>query len=180
MIITLDTSTAKFAEMRALQNFLSILLSYTDAPGPALEPCYDLPDAPVPQQTEPVGMASVPASEAPSAIGNPTGELGKRTRRTKAEMAAAEAAGQKADSTPTPTAEGAATAQPTVTDATPESSVPKTLSIDEFRALLNEYIQKHSMEEAIGQLKAFGCNRVTEALALEPAKLSQLAAALRG
>jgi hypothetical protein len=46
--------------------------------------------------------------------------------------------------------------------------------------LLNGYIAKHSMEEAIGQLKTFGCNRVTEALALKPAMLSALAEALRG
>ncbi|HUD75659.1 MAG TPA: hypothetical protein VMQ76_11350 [Terracidiphilus sp.] len=51
---------------------------------------------------------------------------------------------------------------------------------DELRALLNGYIAKHSMEEAIGQLKTFGCNRVTEALALKPAMLSALAEALRG
>jgi hypothetical protein len=36
------------------------------------------------------------------------------------------------------------------------------------------------MEDAISQLKAFGCNRVTEALSLEPEKLNQLAEALRG
>jgi len=36
------------------------------------------------------------------------------------------------------------------------------------------------MDEAIGKLKAFGCNRVTEALNLDPVKLNELAAALRG
>jgi hypothetical protein len=55
-----------------------------------------------------------------------------------------------------------------------------TVSADELSALLNGYIAKHSMEEAIGQLKNFGCNRVTEALALEPVKLKALAEALRG
>ena len=36
------------------------------------------------------------------------------------------------------------------------------------------------MDEAIKQLKAFNCNRVTEALALDPIKLNELAAALNG
>jgi hypothetical protein len=54
------------------------------------------------------------------------------------------------------------------------------VSADELRGLLNGYIAKHSMEEAIGRLKAFGCNRVTEALALESGALNALAEALRG
>jgi hypothetical protein len=61
--------------------------------------------------------------------------------------------------------------------ATP-GTVP--VSADELRALLNGYIAKHSMEEAIGQLQHFGCNRVTEALTLDPIDLAALAGALRG
>ena len=54
------------------------------------------------------------------------------------------------------------------------------IDADQLRALLNGYIARHSMEEAIEKLRAFGCNRVTEALALESAKLNELAATLNG
>jgi hypothetical protein len=57
---------------------------------------------------------------------------------------------------------------------------PTKIDADTLRALLNAHIAKHSMEEAIAILQAFGCNRVTEALALDPAKLAELAGRLDG
>ena len=56
----------------------------------------------------------------------------------------------------------------------------KPISADELRSLFNAYISKNSMEAAIAILQSFNCNRVTEALALEPAKLNELAAKLNG
>lgn len=110
-------------------------------------------------------------------------ETTRRTRRTKAEMEAARAAAAAPAS-----ASVAPAAAPAVTAPTPEASTPASapngaaepITAEKLRALLNGYIARHSMEDAIGQLKSFGCNRVTEALALEPAKLSGLAAALLG
>jgi hypothetical protein len=94
-----------------------------------------------------------------------------RKRRTKAEMMAAEEAAKLATQTLDPPA------AETVNHTTP---TVKPASGDELRSLLNAYIQKHSMELAIDKLKAFGCNRVSEALVLEPAKLNELVEALRG
>lgn len=102
-----------------------------------------------------------------------------RHRRTKAEMAAAK------DAPADPTSAVAAGAEPTATaesvkttDANPSGGTAKPISADDLRSLLNTYIKKHGMDEAIAQLKRFGCNRVTEALALDPVKLNELAAAL--
>jgi hypothetical protein len=111
---------------------------------------------------------------APSATAGPTlvpesTPEATRKRRTKAEIAADEAAA-KQTANPTESIES----QPTGT------AKPTTVSADELRTLLNTYIAAHSMEEAIAILQAFGCGRVTEALALEPAKLNELAAKLRG
>ena len=60
----------------------------------------------------------------------------------------------------------------------PAGDPAKPISADDLRSLLNSYIKKHGMDEAIAQLKRFGCNRVTEALALDPVKLNELASAL--
>ena len=64
--------------------------------------------------------------------------------------------------------------------ATPTETSAKPITADELRASLNAYIAKHSMEEAIAILKSFGCGRVSEALALDPAKLAELAGQLNG
>jgi hypothetical protein len=76
-------------------------------------------------------------------------------------------------------ASGTAQAATAATSTAP-ASAPKPISAEELRSLLNAFISKHSMEEAIEKLRSFGCNRVTEALALEPAKLNELAAVLNG
>jgi hypothetical protein len=99
-------------------------------------------------------------------------------------MEAAKAQAAPADPTPASAVQAAAASVTTQSVTAPTATVlapeVRTVSADELRSLLNGYIAKHSMEEAIGQLKAFGCNRVTEALALEPVKLNALAEALCG
>ena len=134
---------------------------------------------------------SVPNPTPTPAVNQPAAEPGPavtRHRRTKAEIAADEAAAKNAEqaqpqatpSDPTPaSAAPAAAASGTTQSATAEPSTAP-VSADDLRALLNGYIAKHSMEEAIGQLQNFGCNRVTEALALDPVKLNALAEALHG
>ena len=109
----------------------------------------------------------------------PTTEAPTRKRRTKAEIAADEAAAKQATGS-TPAAEAQATAATPVVEAQASASVPsKPIDADTLRGLLNAYIAAHSMEEAIAILQAFGCNRVTEALALDPAKLAELAGRLQ-
>lgn len=102
-------------------------------------------------------------------------EPAKRTRRTREQIAADEAQQRAvvALASGVPVTEVSATAQHV-------NGSLKVISADELRALLNGYIARHSMEEAIDKLKSFGCNRVTEALALESAKLNELAATLNG
>ena len=108
------------------------------------------------------GMKSTEEVPTPSAT-EPT----TRKRRTKAEIAADEAAKQ----TPAEPASAAAPAE--------VPSTPSKIDADTLRSLLNAHIAKHSLEEAIAILQAFGCNRVTEALALDPAKLAELAGRLQ-
>ena len=45
----------------------------------------------------------------------------------------------------------------------PASSTP--ITAEALRGVLDSFIQRHSMDEAINNLKAHGCNRVSEALA---------------
>ena len=118
-------------------------------------------------------------TEQPAVAGQP-----KRHRRTKAEMEAdAAAATQQAAQTLPPimaavaVAAAAGARQPA---AQPATSTHEPPSADDLRALLNGYITRHSMEDAIGVLRSFACNRVTEALALPPETLIQLAASLNG
>lgn len=113
----------------------------------------------------------------------PIAETTRRTRRTKAEMEAARAAAAAPASVsvaPAATQAAAASTPEVSTPAPVSNGAAEPITAEKLRALLNGYIARHSMEDAIGQLKSFGCNRVTEALALESAKLSGLAAALLG
>ena len=127
------------------------------------------------------------AQSEPTPINQPTA----RHRRTKAEIAADEASkAQASPADPTPvTAEPGPAVTDSVVPAAAASGTTQSatatpgtvpVSADELRALLNGYIAKHSMEEAIGQLQRFGCNRVTEALALDSIELAALTGALRG
>jgi hypothetical protein len=184
MNIQFETSQIGQAEAQGLISLLSSLFPTASL---ALNGPVPQPSAPVllhktevadfetsaPPAVPAPALALVPAQSAQSVEPITT----KRTRRTKAEMEAA-AKPQAAPADPTP-ASAAQTAEVSVTTQSATAS-KSTVSADELRALLNGYIAKHSMEEAIGQLKTFGCNRVTEALSLEPEKLNKLAEALRG
>jgi hypothetical protein len=120
-----------------------------------------------------------------SLVGNESApEAAKRTRRTKAQIeldevqaklqAAADAGQVAQEGHP----EEAALLRQPQTSTTATQTVTKPLGAEELRALLNGFIARHSMEAAIEILKSFGCGRVTEALALDPTKLHQLASQL--
>ena len=184
MNIQFETSQIGQAEAQGLISLLSSLFPTTTStvrPSNALQPS---PQPPSPKN-EDEAIFGVPVQAEPAAPTaahtqpEPTSESPKRTRRTKAEMeAAANAKPQASPADPTP-ASAVQTAEVSVTTQSATAS-KSTVSADELRGLLNGYIAKHSMEEAIGRLKAFGCNRVTEALALESGALNALVEALRG
>jgi hypothetical protein len=137
---------------------------------------------------------SEPATGPTLVASEPAPETHKRTRRTKAQIEADEAAekgsavasvAQTAPSDPTQgsavtNAAASATTQSATAQVSTAPANDKPITADELRALLNGYISKHSMDEAIGKLREFGCNRVTDALSLDPVKLGELAEALRG
>jgi len=119
----------------------------------------------------------------------PSPEPVRRGRRTKAQIEADAAAAANPTQAAAAGAEPQATTESAKTTAADKGSAGaspsvatngaiKVVSADELRTLLNAYIQKHSMEEAITVLKTFNCNRVTEALSLDPAKLNELAGQL--
>ena len=171
MNFNFDTASMSKTEAAAVIALLSVLFPQ---PGQAQElvPVSDPPSAATPTLQ-------------PSPNSQPIFEVAKRGRRTKAQIEAdaATAANPTQGDVPTAAAESTVTESAKTTDASPmvaTNGQAKTISADELRGLLNGYIQRHSMDEAIGKLKSFECNRVTEALDLEPAKLSELAEALRG
>ena len=183
MNIQFETSQIGQAEAQGLISLLSSLFPTTTS---AIKPSPQ-PPAPkneeeaifgVPVHAEPAAPTSTPAPAQPvAAPAQPASEPPKRTRRTKAEMVAA-AKSQAAPTDPTLASAAPSAEVSGITKSATATTGP--VSADELRSLLNGYIAKHSMEEAIGQLKTFGCNRVTEALALKPVMLSALAEALRG
>jgi hypothetical protein len=197
MIINFDTASANKRDGQALIALLSVLYGQTEsnqvsiapqAPTPTLQTAIDSTTeaAAEPSHLAIVGAGMKLTEDAPTSATETT----TRKRRTKAEMAA-DAAAAQADRPPTTgdqlmAAEAArkaaaeAAQSPTTTTTTQAVNGSAKLSADELRALLNGYIARHSMEEAIEKLRAFGCNRVTEALALESAKLNGLAATLNG
>ena len=197
MNITFDTNAIGQAEARGLIALLSSLIADTYPPTTQPAPL----SHPIPT-TEEQAIAGVPIETAQAAAApqppapEPTATPAIRHRRTKAQIAAdaanAVAGGTSTDPTPAgssglaagsdaPAAGASGTAQSaTAATSTAPASAPKPVSAEELRSLLNAFISKHSMEEAIEKLRSFGCNRVTEALALEPAKLNELAAVLNG
>jgi hypothetical protein len=168
MNIQFDTASMNPAEAQAIIALLSVLYGQ-----PSQQP------ASVPTTLHEQLKASVEQTSSGPVLVEPatTEATTKRTRRTKEQIVADQAA--------------AAAAPPTVGDqlmaaeaarkaeAAAQSTNGK-IDADQLRALLNGYIARHSMEDAIEKLRAFGCNRVTEALALESAKLNELAATLNG
>ena len=180
MIVTFDTSSATPNEGRSLIALLSTLYGQNQ---PTTNPT---PAPPTPDPVQISAASPQPVEDNVQSIAEPA----KRTRRTKAEIAADEAAAkvnptQGAAADPGPAAQlaepQASEASAKTTDANLSGSAEtKAVSADELRGLLSNFITRHSMDDAIGKLKAFGCNRVTEAINLEPVKLSALAAELRG
>lgn len=193
MNITFDTCAMSRNDALGIVSLLSTVFQF---PMPALFTGQaNLPsapsDAPAPETVASGPMLVVQpepaqpiqgAPEAPSEAQPEATQPAKRHRRTKAEIAADEAAA-KVEAAPAgsvPVTEASAS-EPAPTEAQPAAeSTQKSLTADELRNLLNGYIARHSMEEAIKQLQKFNCNRVSEALTLEPAKLAELAAVLRG
>jgi hypothetical protein len=189
MQINLDTSIVKPSEIRGLIAFLTTLLPVNSENN--LTP--QTPEAPTTlreqieasvEQTATGSRPVAPSTESTSGpiLVEPTTEHpAKRTRRTKEQIAADEAA--KADRSPTvgdQLAAAEAARKATADQAAQATNGSTKIDADQLRGLLNGYIARHSMEEAIEKLRAFGCNRVTEALALESAKLNELAATLNG
>ena len=199
MNINFNTNDIGHAEVRGLIALLSSLIA--DAYPPTTQPVPLSHPTPTTEEQAIAGVsietaqaAAVPQPEPPA----PQSEQPTvtRHRRTKAQIAAdaanAAAGGTSADPTPAgsnglaagsdaPYVVASGTAQvATAATSTAPASAPKPISAEELRSLLNAFISKHSMEEAIEKLRSFGCNRVTEALALEPAKLNELAAVLNG
>ena len=199
MNIHFDTEALTSREARGLAALLANLFPSTSAapvqsttaaqPAPSTSQATGI-DAVIAQDTEDQAMQYDPkayseAEPTPATTESTpatTEQPAPRRRRTKAEMAADEAKrASSADPTQgsgVPAVAASGTTQPAI--ATPNTASAKPVTAEELRALLNGYISRHSMEEAIAKLREFGCNRVTEALALEPEKLNQLVAVLNG
>lgn len=208
MNISFDASALSSREAKALSAFLSSLYPLPSTAQPAQQPqpvqsaqFTELPQQV--QQSQPAQPAQQPQPDQPvlqlpnakavsrvidkfqtavSALADmpptpPTPTVAtepvvRRGRRSNAQIAAEKEAQRVAEEGHPEEAEAI------LEEAGTES--PKPITADDFRTLLNGFIQRHSMEEAIGQLKAYDCNRVSEALALDPAKLRELVAALNG
>jgi hypothetical protein len=177
MNIQFDTASMNPSEAQALLVFLSTLYGQ-----PSQQP------TPAPTTLHEQLKASVEQTSSGPVLVEPTTETTtKRTRRTKEQIAADQAAAAAAPPTVGDQLAAAEAARKAAADAArAEIAVAQPVNdsakidADQLRALLNGYIARHSMEDAIEKLRAFGCNRVTEALALESAKLNELAATLNG
>ncbi len=133
---------------------------------------------PIPTQATPADTGSAVA-DAPIPAGAPTPidqPAAKRTRRTKAQIEADEAAAKaQATTLAGPGPVSAPTLQTAIeSTAEPVPTPSKPVTGDDLRTLLNAFIAKHSMEDALALLQEFKCNRVSEALSLEPATLAKL------
>ena len=186
MNIQFDSASLTAKEALALTAFLSVLHGQAQPNIPAQ------PATLHEQLKASVEQATPVESSNPGPVLVEQAEPTGRKRRTKAEIAADEAAKQQQPPTVGDRLMAAEAARKEavkgslnvseagdVEVAAPVNGATK-IDADQLRGLLNGYIARHSMEDAIEKLRAFGCNRVTEALALESDKLSQLAATLNG
>ena len=191
MNITFDTASLRAIEARAIISLLSSLFPNNSQsqsqPAPFSRPTPTTEEQAIAGVSiETAQAAAVPQPQPPAPE---PAQATTRRRRTKAEMAA-DALLEKTGHAPVPTPAVASGAEPQATVESAKTTVaspsvnsvsaPKPISAEDLRSLLNAFISKHSMEEAIEKLRSFGCNRVTEALALDPAKLNELAAVLNG
>lgn len=188
MLIKFDTSYAEPEEVQGLIALLQTLLpiygqNKASAPRHLAVPQQSTPDtqpaAPdaQPQPDSPTSSAST----GPTLVDAPTDQP-RRTRRTKAQIEADEAAKSQSASTPAPVATGF---QPDLTNAPvgvieSASTLIKPIDKETLTVLVNGFIARHSMEEALAILDDFECQRISEALALDPAKLNALAEKFRG
>ena len=179
MQISFDTASVAPQEITGLIALLDALISHPQQiPPPASEQeaIFGVSTQAIPTDAPTTG----PTLVQPEVSAEPNT---KRTRRTKAEIAADEAAKQapmEAVRGSLNVSEAGDVEVAAKVPATPTETSAKPITADELRASLNAYIAKHSMEEAIAILKSFGCGRVSEALALDPAKLAELAGQLNG
>lgn len=186
MNVQFDTCTLTSKEAAGLISLLSALFPTSGQSNPNPTPAaVSTASQPGPVLVAPAAVletATQPSEPAPQAVQQPSPEPATRHRRTKAQIAADEAA--KANPTQgaaqTAAQESMEMASAKTTDASLSASAASNGTAEELRALLNGYIQKHSMEAAIEILQSFECNRVTEALSLPADKLTSLAEALRG
>jgi len=192
MNIVFDTERITAEEAKGVISLLANLFSTLNLY--PVSPSTPVPPAPANEEQAIFGVPVLPQTDtqqpapqpvqATRAVSDPAPSNDvKRHRRTKAEIEA-----EKAAAAQTPTVAAGAELKPVAESAkTTDANSSATAEVaavvvtaDQLRTLLSEHIAKHSMEDAIGKLRDFGCNRVTEALQLEPAKLSALAEALRG
>ena len=177
MFINFDTENKyRPEELRGLIAFLTLLLPVNAENNIAPQ----APAVPITLQTAIESTTDAEQRPEVPTPEQPTPEPATRKRRTRAEMAAEQA--QPTDPTQgsaVTNAAASATTQPAPVTAITASVSAKSIDADTLRALLNAHIAAHSMEAAITILQSFGCNRVTEALALDPAKLNELAGKLQ-
>ncbi len=184
MNVQFDTSALTKVEAQGIIVLLTTLFPVSSSQPVSSSPA--VPSAVQPDSTPAPTPSTGPVLVSPTVQPSADQPTTTRRRRTKAEMAA-DALLAKTGHAPAAEAE----AQRVAEEGHPEEAeailqeagvavTAKPISADDLRSLLNSYIKKHGMDEAIAQLKRFGCNRVTEALALDPIKLNELAAALNG
>ncbi|VWC95623.1 hypothetical protein BLA39750_02201 [Burkholderia lata] len=118
-----------------------------------------------PAGTEAGAEAAATAGDAPASTVT-ADEKQKRTRRTKAEMEAARASGQiKPEATGNGVSDATAAVQagalPSTITGEPGKESPSN-TIDDVRAALQRYTEKHSMQHGITLLKNYGANRISE------------------
>lgn len=178
MNVQFDTSALTKVEAQGIIVLLTTLFPVSSSQPVSSSPA--VPSAVQPDSTPAPTPSTGPVLVSPTVQPSADQPTTTRHRRTKAEMAAAKDA--PADPTQGSAVEAAVASDTTgpaiVESGTAPAGEAKPISADDLRSLLNSYIKKHGMDEAIAQLKRFGCNRVTEALALDPVKLNELASAL--
>lgn len=181
MNIAFDTSSTTRAEVRAIMALLSNLFVEDNQPVLPFPP----PNSPVPTPIP----TPIPVELPPAAVTPQTTEAAPAESQSSTEVPAEQPARRGRPRKNQAQPEAAQESQTEQTQAQPEAQpaaeptpavAPKPLTAEDLRALLNGFIARHSMEAAIEVLKSFGCNRVSEALTMEPAKLAELAEKLNG
>jgi hypothetical protein len=198
MHIQFDTQDLRSNETRGLIAFLHSLLPVNEQNN--LTPAAGLGSAALSPKTEQQTIFGVPVQATPpdaptpsAAEPTPINEPATRKRRTKAEIAADEAAQKSAaDGRPEipqqiTAADPVVQAQQSIPDPRPAPGAvtgpvteSKPITKEILTELANGYIARHSMEAAFAILKTTGCQRLNEAMAMEPAKLAELAEKFRG